>query len=80
MRKAPRRFDSQRRLRRAVSPGIAAAALLLYWGTAVVDGLDGPAGRGTPFGMASMAAIGPSHQGHASWYGPRFHGAATASG
>ena len=77
MKKTPRRFDSQRRLRRAVSPGIAAAALLLYWGTAAVDGLDGAAGRGTPFGLASG---GSSHQGHASWYGPRFHGAATASG
>ena len=83
MRKTSRRFDSQRRLRRAVSPGIAAAALLLYWGTAVFDGfdgLDGLNGPGTPFAMASLAAVGPSHQGHASWYGPRFHGAATASG
>lgn len=84
--KTPRRFDSQRRLRRAVSPGIGAAALLLYWGTAVVDG---SAGRGTPFGMNALGAIGasmgvepdgPSHQGHASWYGQQFHGAATASG
>ncbi len=77
------RFDSKKRLRRAASPGIAAAALLLYWGAAMVDGSGGWAGRGIPFGLQSMAETavdGPSHQGRASWYGPRFHGAATASG
>jgi rare lipoprotein A len=80
--KTSRRFDSQKRLRRAASPGIAAAALLLYWGAAAVDGrngLGGSAGRGAS-ALAAAAGPGSLSQGQASWYGPRFHGAATASG
>jgi rare lipoprotein A (peptidoglycan hydrolase) len=76
--KTSRQFDSQRRLRRAVSPGIAVAALLLYWGAAIVDG---SAGRSLLPSLATAASVpGSLSLGHASWYGSQFHGAATASG
>lgn len=72
-----RLFDGLKRPPGAGFLWVAGLALLLYWGT-VIASATGAAGGigGLPSGLAFLGA----EAGEASWYGPRFHGEATASG
>jgi expansin (peptidoglycan-binding protein) len=69
-----RRFDGPQRLPGAGFLWVAGLSLLLYWGTVIASATGGTGGL--PSGLAFLSA----ETGEASWYGPQFHGEATASG